>query len=85
MFEVELTLDFKDPAISKIVFESLSPEVANPPSRRVNTLIEHYPPKIFLYLSSYNPSLLRAALNSFLRLIMLLEEIFKSLKSEALS
>jgi len=85
MFEVELTLDFKDPIISKIVFESLFPEVANPPSRRVATLIKHYPPKIFLCLSSDNPSLLRAALNSFLRLIMLLEEIFKSLKSEALS
>ncbi|MCR6623446.1 MAG: hypothetical protein HA488_00490 [Candidatus Verstraetearchaeota archaeon] len=80
MFEVELTLDFKDPIISKIIFDSLYPEIANPPSRRVTSLIKHDPPKILLHLSSDNPSLLRAALNSFLRLIILLEEIFKSLK-----
>ncbi|MEM0085198.1 MAG: KEOPS complex subunit Pcc1 [Candidatus Methanomethylicia archaeon] len=80
MFEVEINLDLKDDLFSKIVFEALLPEVLNPPSSRVKVFMNHSPPKISLFFSSDNPSLLRAALNSFLRLIILLEEIIKSLR-----
>jgi len=81
MFEVEIILDLKDCLFSKVIFESLLPESLNPPSNRVKVLLEHNPPKILLHISSSNPSLLRAALNSFLRLIILLEDLFKNFHS----
>lgn len=81
MFEVEFILKFKNEHFSKIIFESLMPEVLNPPSSSVYVYLTHLPPNVLLHFSSKNPLLLRAAINSFLRLILSLEETFKSLES----
>lgn len=79
-FEVEVSLEFKESFLAKIIFESLLPEVLNPSSSGVSVSMKCIPPKILIHFSSNNPLLLRAALNSLIRLTILLEQILKNLQ-----
>ncbi|MCD6484545.1 MAG: hypothetical protein J7L47_05475 [Candidatus Odinarchaeota archaeon] len=80
--KAKVEIDFENPAIAKSIFEAIKPEENAVPSKRAVTKILLENTKIFLLIDATDTVILRAAINSYLRLIKVAQEIILTVKKK---
>jgi len=78
--KAKVEIDFENHAIAKSIFEAIKPEENSVPSKRAVTKILLENTKIFLLIDATDTVILRAAINSYLRLIKVAQEIILTVK-----
>ena len=65
----EIILNFGNTSVAETILKAISPEVNTIPSKRTKVSLKQEKTKIFLLIYSKDTTALRAAINSYLRLI----------------
>ena len=83
--KAKVEIDFEDPVIAKNIFASIKPEENSVPSKRAVTRILLENTKIFLLIDATDTVILRAAINSYLRLIKVAQEVILTVEKNTSS
>lgn len=75
----ELIIDFSDESIAETILKAISPEINTIPSKRTEVSLKRIGTKIFLLIYSKDTTALRAAVNSYLRLIKTAHEVLNNI------
>ncbi|MCS7374061.1 MAG: KEOPS complex subunit Pcc1 [archaeon GB-1867-097] len=74
MFRAEVKVDLEDSGLAFAVYRSLIPEAVDPPSNKVKVAVSLESTILKFYFSTDSLSSLRAAINSYLRWVMVAVE-----------
>lgn len=83
--KAKIEFDFENPVVARNIFEAIKPEENSVPSKRAVTKILLDNTKIFLIIDASDTVILRAAINSYLRLIKVAQEIILTVEKKILS
>ena len=76
----EIIIEFESEEFAKTIFTSIKPEEADIPSKRTNITLSLNGRKIYLLINAKDTTALRAAMNSYLRLIKVAQNILETVK-----
>ena len=83
--KAKIEIDFENSTIAKDIFAAIKPEENSVPSKRAITRIILDGTKIFLLVDATDTVILRAAINSYLRLIKVAQEIILTVDKNMIS
>ena len=83
--KAKIEIDFENSVVARNIFEAIKPEENSVPSKRVVTKILLENTKIFLIIDASDTVILRAAINSYLRLIKVAQEMVLTVEKKNLS